>query len=163
MANTVPIVDPSSVFYIHPSEATTNQLVSVKFNGSGFANWKRSMLLSLSTRNKLGFVNGTILKPDVNDPDYVLWERCNSLVTTWILFNLDETIASSVLYFKTAKDIWKDLEARFGLVSITQVYSLQQQLADISQGKQTVSEFYTAIKAIWDRLDDVDPIPQNTA
>ena len=79
------------------------------------------------------------------------------------MFNLDETIASSVLYFKTAKDIWKDLEARFGLVSITQVYSLQQQLADISQGKQTVSEFYTAIKAIWDRLDDVDPIPQNTA
>ena len=37
---------------------------------------------------------------------------------------------------------------------------LEQKLANPSQGKQSNSEFYTAIKAIWDKLDDVDPTLQ---
>lgn len=115
----------SSVFYIHPSDADTNQLVSVKFSGTGYANWKRSMMLSLSAKNKLGFVNGTIVVPESTAVEYPAWERCNDLVTSWILYNLDENIARSVLFLKTARLIWKDLEDRFGFVSMTQVYSLE--------------------------------------
>ena len=42
--------DQSSIFYIHPSDSSTSQIVSVKFNGTGFTNWQRSMLLSLSVK-----------------------------------------------------------------------------------------------------------------
>lgn len=62
--------DPSSIYYIHPSDSSTNQLVSVKFNGEGFNNWKRSMMLTLSAKNKLGFVNGTISAPEPTSPEY---------------------------------------------------------------------------------------------
>lgn len=31
-----PNQDPASVYFIHPSDAKTTQLVSVKFNGNGF-------------------------------------------------------------------------------------------------------------------------------
>lgn len=62
--------DPSSLYYIHPSNSCTSQLVSVKFNGEGFNNWKRSMMFSLSAKNKLGFVNGTISIPDATSVEY---------------------------------------------------------------------------------------------
>lgn len=91
--------DPTSVYYIHPSDANTTQLVSVKFNGNGYSNWKRSIMLSLSAKNKLGFVDGTIAKPSVVSTEYKAWERFNDLVCSWLLCNLDESISRSVMFF----------------------------------------------------------------
>ncbi|KAL8155102.1 uncharacterized protein LOC141660675 [Apium graveolens] len=119
-------IDPSRIYYIHPSDASTTQLMSVKFNGDGFHYWKRSMLLTLSAKNKLGFVDGTIAIPSTTAIDYKYWERCNSLVISWLLYNLNESIANSVLFMQTAKEIWDDLEERFGYASMTQIYSLEQ-------------------------------------
>lgn len=71
---------PSSVFYIRLSDVNTKQLVSVNFNGTGYSNWKYFMMLSLSAKNKLDFVDGTFMKPDVGSVDFKAWERCNDLV-----------------------------------------------------------------------------------
>ncbi|XP_074322963.1 uncharacterized protein LOC141659923 [Apium graveolens] len=151
--------DPSSVCFIHPSDSNTSQLVSVKFNGEGFSNWKRSMLFALSSKNKIGFVNGTVETPELTSSDYKLWERCNDLVISWLLFNLDENIARSVLFLKTTRSIWLDLENRFGYTSVTQVFSLEQNLSEMKQGQQSVSEFYTQIKTVWVSMDDASPLP----
>lgn len=154
--------DPSSPYYIHPSDASSTQLVSNKFDGIGFSNWKRSMMLTLSAKNKIGFVDGSIKKPVSIALDYKAWERCNNLVISWILFNLDGTIAKSVLFLQTAEEIWNDLEERSGFAFMTQVYALEQQLSDISQGSSTVSEFYTQIKTVWDSMNDANPLPHCT-
>ncbi|XP_074357999.1 uncharacterized protein LOC141697493 [Apium graveolens] len=151
--------DVSSIYYINPSDASTMQLVSVKFNGTNYNNWKRSILLILTAKNKLGLVNGTLTISDITATDYTAWERSNSLVISWILYNIDETIAKSVFYLKTARAIWKDLEERFGRSSITELFSLEQQLMEISQCNQSVSDFYTQIKTIWDAIDDVNLFP----
>lgn len=140
--------DSTSVYYIHPSDANTTQLVSVKFNGTGYSNRKRSIMLSLSAKNKLGFVDGSVHKPDVTSGDYKVWERCNDLVCSWLLCNIDDSISQSVLFFKTAREIWLDLEDRFGYASMTQIFSIEQQLADLTQGSKNVSEFFTEIKAL---------------
>ena len=89
-----PNQDPSSVYFIHPSDSNTSQLVSVKFNGSGFNNWKRSMILSLSAKNKIGFVDGSIEKPEPTSNEFKAWERCNDLVCSWLIFNLEDVIRS---------------------------------------------------------------------
>lgn len=151
--------DASSVYYIHPSNSNSSQLASVKFNGIGFTNWKRAVTLSLSAKNKLGFVNGSLAKPAVDSPDLKAWERCNDLVCSWLLASLDDNIAKSVLFFNTAKEIWSDLEERFGFVSMAQVFSLEQQLTDLAQGSKSVSEFFTEIKALWDAMNDANPLP----
>ena len=152
------VQDQSSVYYIHPSDSTSSQLVSVKFNGTGFTSWKRSMILSLSTKNKIRFVDGSIPKPDATSPDFKPWERCNNLVCSWLLFNLDEEIAQSCLYFDYAYEIWSNLEDRFGFSSLSQVYSVEQKLADLSQGsKSAVSSFFTEIRTLWDALGDASP------
>ncbi|XP_074375275.1 uncharacterized protein LOC141717023 [Apium graveolens] len=161
--STRPLVQPnhdvSSVIYIHPSDVNTTQLVSVKFNGSGYSNWKRSMMLSLSAKNKLGFVDGSVAKPEITSVDYKAWERCNDLVCSWLLCNIDDSISRSVLFFKTAREIWLDLEDRFGYASMTQIFTLEQQLSELSQGSKNVSDFFTEIKALWDAMSDISPLP----
>ncbi|WOH06718.1 hypothetical protein DCAR_0626146 [Daucus carota subsp. sativus] len=135
------------------------KLVSVQFDGTGYSDWKRSLLISLSAKNKIGFVDGSIEKPDVLDVTYKAWERCNSMMISWILGVLDQTIARSVLYFKTAREIWLNLEERYGQASGTVLYAVQQDLYKLKQGQDSVSSYYTKIKMIWDELDAIDPIP----
>ena len=109
--------DFTSPYYLHPTDSTVCQLVSIKFNGECFGDWKRCMLISISSKNKLGFIDGSISEPTADDKFYSSWKRCNDLMISWILFNLDPTIAKSMLYLQTAKDIWDDLEERYGYVS----------------------------------------------
>lgn len=99
------------------------------------------MILTLSTKNKLGFVNGTISAPEITSVEYKAWQRCNDLVIWWLVFNQDENIARSVFFFKTARVIWKDLEDGFGFVSIPHISSLEQNLADLHQGQLSVYDF----------------------
>lgn len=71
-------------------------------------------------------------------------------MTGWLLFSLEKQIAKSVWYYKKARDIWHDLEERYGQASGTQLFSLQQQISEMQQGKMFVSSFFSAIKALWD-------------
>lgn len=114
-------------------------------------------MLTLFAKRKLCFVNDTISIPDdVTSVEYKAWQRCNDLVISLLLFNLDENIARSVLFLKIARAVWRDLEERFGYASMPQISSLEQKLADLHQEQLSVSEFYTKLKTHWDSLDD-DP------
>ncbi|XP_057249208.1 uncharacterized protein LOC125496070 [Beta vulgaris subsp. vulgaris] len=151
--------NPSSPYYIHPSDNPGMKLISIQFNGSCYGDWKRSMLISLSAKNKIGFVNGTIPKPSSTDSLFNAWERCNNMLISWLLGALDQNIARSVLYFGTASEIWNNLEERYGQSSGTQLFSLKQSLNDLKQGQDSISAFYTKLKMLWDQLDSIDPIP----
>ena len=133
-----PVTNPTSVYYIHPNENPTVSLVSEKFNGDNFADWKRGMILALSIKNKIPFIDGSLTKSEVTDPLLKAWERCNNMIISYLLRSLDNTIAKSVLYFSTGYEIWKDLEDRYSVISGPQLYSLQQNLSKINQGDSSV-------------------------
>lgn len=67
--------NPTRIYYIHPSYANSNHLVSIKFNGEGFYNWIKAIILTLIAKNKLRFVTSLIKKLDLK-----AWGRCNNLV-----------------------------------------------------------------------------------
>lgn len=76
-----PSQNPTSLYYIHPFDNHGMRLVSLKFDGKGYGDWKRSMLISLSAKNKIGFVDRTIQKPVITDEvAYKAWDRCNSML-----------------------------------------------------------------------------------
>ncbi|XP_021771486.1 uncharacterized protein LOC110735604 [Chenopodium quinoa] len=153
------IQDVNSVYYIHPSENPTVSLVSEKFNGDNYADWKKGMILAFSMKNKLVFIDGSLTKPDSGDPMFNAWERCNNMVISYLLRSMDNTLSKSVMFFATAEEIWKDLEDRYSIISGPQFYSLQQSLNQISQGNTSVSEFFTKIKGMWDQISAARPIP----
>lgn len=113
MSNTISsdstAISVSSPFYIGSSDNPNSILVSTVFNGIGFQSWKRSMILSLFAKNKLGFVDGSITPPAINSPTHSNWHKANSMVICWILNSLNKTIADSVLFLPTASEIWNEL------------------------------------------------------
>ncbi|XP_074336065.1 uncharacterized protein LOC141673233 [Apium graveolens] len=154
-----PSQNPSSHLLLNPSDNPGMKLVSMKFDGNCYSDWKRSMLISLSAKNKVGFVDGSIEKLQNTHTGFKAWDRCNSMLISWLLGVLDLDIARSVLYFSTAREIWMNLEERYGQSSGTLLFSLQQSLHDLKLSQDNISSFFTKIKMLWDQLDSVNPIP----
>lgn len=157
------ISDVTSPLYLNVSESPAAILVSQVFKGFGyvpsFGSWKRAMMIALSAKNKLGFVDGSCVKPDEGSPDLYHWERCNSMVISWLLNSLANEISESVLYCNSAAQIWAELEQRFGQTNGAEVYEIQKQLSQISQGASSVSTYYTKIKRLWDRIQSLRATP----
>lgn len=63
-------IDSSNPFFLGSSDNPNSVLVSNVFNGVGFFAWKRSIIISLSAKNKLGFVDCTIDQPLESSPNY---------------------------------------------------------------------------------------------
>ncbi|XP_076910969.1 uncharacterized protein LOC143568791 [Bidens hawaiensis] len=53
------IIDSSNPLYLHLSDYLGMILVFKFFDGNGFGAWKRAMMIALSAKNKLGFINDT--------------------------------------------------------------------------------------------------------
>ncbi|CAO2832540.1 unnamed protein product [Amaranthus hypochondriacus] len=155
-----PTQNPASIYYLHPSDHTSTKLVSNPFDGTGYGDWKRSVIIGLTAKNKMDFVNNTLPKPTHDDTLQRAWERCNNMVIGWLIASLDRTLAKSIMYYSTASEIWKDLEDRFGQSSYSQLYALQEELAALAQiNGMTVAEYFTKVKSLWDELDNLSPIP----
>ena len=75
-------VDVYSPYYLCSSDNPGTILVSKPLLGDNFETWKRSMKMALNAKNKIGFVDGTLLQPSLEDSlrEHHLWKRCNDLV-----------------------------------------------------------------------------------
>jgi hypothetical protein len=71
------------------------------------------MLVALSAKNKLCFIDGSLPKPSVFESYYHAWTRCNNLVVSWILNSVSKEIYSIVIYITSAHDVWQDLMDRY--------------------------------------------------
>lgn len=74
---------------------------------------ERAMTITLSAKINLEMVNGTCGKPNSTSAHLNMWNRCNDMVTSWLLNSISPEIGSSVVYLSTAQAIWDDLHSRF--------------------------------------------------
>lgn len=155
--------NPSSIYYLHPSDHVGTRLVSTLFDGTDYFDWKRSMLISLTAKNKMSFVDGTLPMPSSPSPDHNAWIRGNNMVIRWLIASMDRLTAKSIMYCSTAHEIWTDLEDRFGQASLAQLYSLQEELMNMQQQPdQHIADYFTKMKTVWDELDHLSPLPSCT-
>ncbi|XP_009592770.2 uncharacterized protein [Nicotiana tomentosiformis] len=89
-------LDSTNPLYMHPSESAGSTLVPVVFDGTGYRSWRRGVLRGLSVKNKVGFITGKYKKPDSGHPTFEQWERCDDMVTSWILNSLSKDLADSL-------------------------------------------------------------------
>ncbi|KAF2294580.1 hypothetical protein GH714_012761 [Hevea brasiliensis] len=104
-----PSEDTSSPYYLHHSKNHSLVIVTPELTLANFASWRRSFLLTVSIRNKQGFLDGSIPKPTPEDPLYISWVQCNNLLIVWLLRSVLPPIASTVFYMEDAKQIWEKL------------------------------------------------------
>ncbi|KAK2974742.1 hypothetical protein RJ640_007169 [Escallonia rubra] len=74
-------IDPKYTYCLSASDHPGLLFVTnpLKENGENYFTWRRNMLNALVTKNKAGFVNGRIEKPDVNSRDFEPWVQCNAM------------------------------------------------------------------------------------
>ncbi|XP_021724699.1 uncharacterized protein LOC110692014 [Chenopodium quinoa] len=81
-------------YYLHPSEGSQLVICLVLLTVDNYEEWSRSIRNNLRSKSKLGFVDGSIVKPDSKHSDYRQWGIINSIVVSWIYNTLDASIRS---------------------------------------------------------------------
>ncbi|KAL5571232.1 hypothetical protein UlMin_020829 [Ulmus minor] len=105
--------DSNNAFYLSNGDHPGLGLVSNSLTGSNYNSWHQSMIIALIAKNKFGFVDGSISKPEIGDNLYHFWSRCNNMVMSWILNAVSEDTSDSIMYIHDARNMWIDLHDRF--------------------------------------------------
>ncbi|XP_047252210.1 uncharacterized protein LOC124887076 [Capsicum annuum] len=76
------------------------------------------------------------------------------MVFAWLSNSLSKDIAETVLRCETARDIWSDLEERYGQSNANRYYQIQREIAGISQGSSDIATYYTRSNILM-----ISPVP----
>lgn len=68
------------------------------------------------------------------------------MVTSWLLNSLSKDIGDSVIYSKSARDLWTNLEHRFGQSNGAKLYHLRKELSGLTQGSSDIATYFTKLK-----------------
>ena len=97
-----------------------------------YMSWARSVFLALSSRNKFGFVDGSIVEPDSSSSLYKSWSRCNTTVLSWLTNSLSLDLKASVMYINNARDLWIDLKDRLSQGNTPRSFELRKEIAHLA-------------------------------
>ncbi|KAK9733973.1 hypothetical protein RND81_04G104900 [Saponaria officinalis] len=145
--------------HLAPGDHSIVQLIPSVFSGKSFLHWSRNMKIALISKNKLGFINGKCAKPADSDPKYQDWIRTNYTVMRWIMHSLSESVARSVSYVESSQQLWEELEERFNQTNAPLLYQLRKDMMQINQGDDSVAEYYSCLKSVWEDLKSLDGLP----
>ncbi|KAJ8756043.1 hypothetical protein K2173_024590 [Erythroxylum novogranatense] len=154
------IAGEENPMFLQNSDNPGMVLVTTPLNGNNYLSWSRAMRIALGAKLKLDFITGKCDRPQEDSPDYDRWCRVDFMVTSWILNAISKDIVESFLYAVSARDLWKDLERRYGECNGPLLYQLKREISSISQGDLCISRYFTKLKSLWDELNCLAPIPQ---
>jgi hypothetical protein len=133
-----PTLDNASPYYVHPGDGPSSVTVTPLLTDSNYHPWSRAMKRALGAKMKLNFIDGTIHVPaDAFDPSFRAWNRCNQLVSSWILNSVSPSIAQSVVFLENVVDIWTELRERFSQGDLIRISELQHEIYAALQGTRS--------------------------
>jgi hypothetical protein len=89
-----------------------------------------------------------------------MWESCNNQVHSWIVNSKTPLVAESIVFIENTVDVWnnlKDLYMRGYRICFAQ---LQQEMANLKQGNQKITGYFTKLCCLWEELERYKPMPQ---
>ena len=151
--------DPLNPYYLHHFDSPCFVLVSQLLTGDNYAFWSRAMLIALSVKNKLGFIDGSIPKPGGNDLNLLnSWIRDNNMAISWIMNSVSKEISTSIIFSESASEIWLDLNDRFQQSNGPKIFQLRRELVNRNHDQNSISVYFTKLKALWEELGNFRPV-----
>jgi len=145
----VEIVDPSqdfsSPYHVSSSDNPSFLIVPIILEGPNYHHWSHSFQMSLISKNKICFIDGTIQAPTYTNPLFSTWQRANMLVVSWILKAISPSIAQSIICMDNAFNIWNDLKERFSQGDMIRIVDLQEMISLLKQGDLFVRNYFTQL------------------
>lgn len=151
--------DLQNPLFLNPSDGPTSISVTKLQGAADYRSWKRSFEIQLSSKRKLGFIDGSVVKNTEDATEAAQWETCNNMVISWIHNSISDAIKRSVLFINSASEIWKQLEKRFSLTNGSRKYKLTKDLFALRQNTLSVNDYFTAMSALWEEIDSMSTLP----
>ncbi|XP_010668098.1 uncharacterized protein LOC104885090 [Beta vulgaris subsp. vulgaris] len=145
-------------YFLSNGDNTNHSIINYIFNGNNFINWNRVVRVALIARNKLGFLDGTLKKPAPNSSDYQKWNRNDHMVMSWLSNSMEKSIVENFLFADSTFQFWTEVVERYGHTNIPQLYK-HRTLMKTEQGNQSVAEYYSKLKRVWDEIHVLDGFP----
>lgn len=98
-----------------------------------------------SLKNKSGFVDGSILRPEGTDDLFNSWIHNNDIVISWILNSESKEISASVKYSESAHKVWIYLKECYQDMNGPRIFQLRRELMNQTQGQLFVSTYFTKL------------------
>ena len=71
-SQSIPTIAPTAF-----SENTSLRITNHKLNGKNFLQWSKSVEMVICGKGRMGYLDGTILKPSGDDPSFSNWDTQN--------------------------------------------------------------------------------------
>jgi len=154
-----PLQDLCSPYHVSSSDNPFFLIVPIILEGPNYHHWSPLLQMSLISKNKIGFIDGTIEAPNHTKSLFPAWQRANMLVVLWILKAVSQSIAQSIICMDNVFDIWNDLKERFSQGDMICISDIQDTISSFKQGELTITNYFTQLKILWDELDLFRPLP----
>ncbi|XP_071708728.1 uncharacterized protein [Rutidosis leptorrhynchoides] len=156
-------LDFGDPLYFHPSDISSTPIITLKLTGTeNYRVWSCAMTLALQTKNKMGFVNGKVKRDKTNAILGNQWDRCNSVVLSWILGTISEELYLGQVYSTIASEVWTELKETYDKVDGAVIFNLHKKINSITQNGSSLSEYYHTLNSLWKQFDAMVHIPDNT-
>ncbi|KAJ0821780.1 putative RNA-directed DNA polymerase [Helianthus annuus] len=153
-------LDIGDPLFLHPSDSSSLTIVGIKLKGTeNYRVWSSAMKLALEAKNKFGFIDGKCKKNTEDDVLGSQWDRCNSVVLSWLLNSVSEELYLGQVFSKLASEVWVDLKETYDKVDGSVVYDLYKKINCITQNGSSVSEYYHKLNTMWKQFDSVVQLP----
>ncbi|CAA0840066.1 Unknown protein [Striga hermonthica] len=73
-------LSPENLIQLHSSDNPGMILVSHPLTANNYLPWRKSMIIALGAKSKLGFIDGKISEPDENDENYDAWKKTDYMI-----------------------------------------------------------------------------------
>ncbi|KAJ0545438.1 putative retrotransposon gag domain, retrotransposon Copia-like protein [Helianthus annuus] len=163
MADKMSNLDFGDPLYLHSSDTNNLSIINLKLTGTeNYSIWASSMELALLVKNKTGFIDGTCVKSTSNTTLAKQWERCNSVVLSWILNSISEELYVGQIFSKIASEVWAELKETYNKIDGSIIYNLHQQINSTGQNGLSVSDYYHKLNCMWRQYDTLINHPKCT-
>lgn len=99
-------------YFMHPSDNLGHAISSHSLTNN-YHSWSRSIKYILRAKNKLGFIDGTLIRPTILNQINMAWDYCNTFLMVWIINSIEPDIADGVLWIESSQESWKDLKDHY--------------------------------------------------
>ncbi|XP_019234774.1 PREDICTED: uncharacterized protein LOC109215209 [Nicotiana attenuata] len=117
------------------------------------------MKVALLGKNKLCLVDGSTSKEDFGSGLAHQWDRCNAIVTSWLMSNVSKDLVTGVLFSSNACTVWDAFKEQFDKVNGSRLYYLHKEIFTMTQGICSVSTYFTKLRDLLAEYDSILPPP----
>ncbi|CAA7057513.1 unnamed protein product [Microthlaspi erraticum] len=134
-------------------------IAQIQFNGDNFDEWAQALKSALKVKKKFGFMDGSVVKPEENAPEYEDWVSANSMVSLWILNTVEPKIRRTLANKENPKELWTEIKDRFSEGNGPRIQEIKAELARLRQGNDSVIDYFGKLHMLWEDLSNYDPAP----